>query len=201
MTTKTVTVRLLSLSNGKLGYFCRTQTDESRKREYSETRQAGQPSLHLKHNLVTRQGAALSSLQEFDELLPEPNQPGIFVDSTGPSLLSPEGRTAVQEQADDEFHDSDSGLDVFAVYNACNGIIRNGFLDVSELDKYSPEEAEALNVPRLREIWKHTTTGCSRCREIIEALNVVRGAVGQVADNEDQDDRPKHIEDINSISK
>ena len=107
----------------------------------------------------------------------------------------------MEKQTDDEFHDSDSGVDIFALYNACNGIIRDGFLDVSELDKYSPEEAEALNVSRLRKIWEHTTTGCSQCREIIEALHVVRGAVREIADNADHDDRPKHDGDINSISK
>lgn len=201
MSTKTVTARLLSLSNGKLGYFCPTRTDESCKREYSEPRQAGKPGLHLKHSFVTRQGAALSSLQEFNESLPGPDEPGFFIDSTWPSVLSPEGRTAVQKQTDDEFHDSDSGVDIFALYNAVNGIIRNGFLDVSELDKYSPEEAEALNVSRLREIWKHTTTGCSRCREIIEALNIVRGAASESADIAEQDDRPEQDVDINSISK
>lgn len=198
MSTKTVTVRLLSLSTDKLGYFHRTSTDESRKREYSEPKQASEPCLHLKHDFVTRQGAALSSLQELNEpLLPGPT-PGFFIGSTWPLLLSAEnrGRTPVEKQTDDEFHDSDSGVDVFALYNACNGIIRNGFLDVSELDKYSPEEAEALNVSRLREIWEHTTTGCSQCREIIEALHVVRGAVREIADNADQDDEPKREANI-----
>ena len=85
----------------------------------------------------------------------------------------------------DEFHDSDSNVDLFDLYNSTNGIIHNGFLDVRELEKYSSDEAKALNVPRLREIWEHTTTGCAQCREIIKALDHIRSAVREVADIED----------------
>jgi hypothetical protein len=73
---------------------------------------------------------------------------------------------------------------------------------VRELDKYSPEDAKALNVPRLKEIWEHTTTGCLQCREIIEALHVVRGAARDAADIEDPDDGPtRDLNRIKSISK
>lgn len=201
MSTKTVAKRL-SLSNGKLGYFSRTPIDEARKCEYSKSTQASEPGLYSKHNFVTRQGAALSSLQKFNEL-PGLNQPGFFIDSTWPLFVSSEnqGRTPVQKDTDDEFHDSDSGLDVFALFNACNGIIRDGFLDVSELDKYSPAEAEALNVPRLKEIWEHTTTDCLQCREIIEALGVVRGTVRDAADTADPDQGSQHdVDGIKPIS-
>jgi hypothetical protein len=199
MSTKTVTVRLLSLPSGKLGYFWRTPPDESRKREYSEPTQTSKPSLPMKQNFETRYGAALSALQEFNDL-PGLNEPGLFIDSNGPSILSSEnrGRTPVQRDTDDEFHDS--AIDIFALFNACDGIIRDGFLDVSELDKYSPADAEALNVSRLKEIWEHTTSGCLKCREIIEALENVRGAVGDAPDTADQNDGPEHDMDPKSIS-
>lgn len=99
----------------------------------------------------------------------------------------------MQEESNDEFHDSDSGVDVFALFNAIDGIIRDdGFLDVSELDKYSPEDAEALKVSRLKETWKHTTTGCRQCRQIIRALQDLRGELREVADIADPDARPEH---------
>ena len=197
MNTKAVKVKVWSLSSDKLS---RTRTDESRKREYSVHTPASEPGLHLKRNFSTRQGAALPSLQKFYEL-PGPNQPGLFFDLTWPPFLLSEnrGRRPVPNETD-EFHDSD--VDVFDLYNACNGIIRGGFLDVRELDKYSPDDAKALNVPRLKEIWEHTTTGCLQCREIIEALHVVRGAVHDVADIEDPDDGPaRDVDRIKSISK
>jgi hypothetical protein len=196
MTKKTVTARLLSLSTDKLSFFCPT-TDEFRKREDSELTQSGQPDLRLKHNLVTRQGAAVSSLQEFNGSLPGIIQSRFFIDSNWPSLLSFEnrGRPAMQASSEDEFHDSNAGIDIYALFNAVNGIIRNGVLDVSELDKYSPADAEALNVSGLREVWKHTLTGCSQCREIITALNELRGAVREVAETADRDDQPKSDKD------
>ncbi|HET6976677.1 MAG TPA: hypothetical protein VFI24_10170 [Pyrinomonadaceae bacterium] len=182
------------MSNGKLGYFCRTPADESRKRENSEPVQISQPGLHLKRNVETRQDVALSDLQESNDL-PGLNRSGFFIDSTWPLFVSSEnrGRPPVQKDTDDEFHDSD--IDIFALFNAVDGIMRNGFLDVSELDKYSPADAEALNVPRLKEIWKHTTTGCDKCRDIIEALQNVRGAVKDVADIAEQNDGREHTVD------
>ena len=197
MNTKAAKVKVWSLSDDKLSP---TRTDESRKREYSVPTPASEPGLHLKRNFSTRQGAALSSLQKFNELPGPDRQPGFFIDLTWPPFLSSEnrGRRPVQNETD-EFHDSD--VDVFDLYNACNGIIRGGFLDVRELDKYSPEDAEALNVPRLKEIWEHTTTGCPQCREIIEGLHVVRGAVQDVADIENSHDGPARKDQIKSISE
>ncbi len=194
MSTKAVKVKVWSLSDDKLSP---TRTDESRKREYSVPTPASEPGLHLKRNFSTRQGAALSSLQKFNELPGPDQQPGFFIDLTWPPFLSSEnrGRRPVQNETD-EFHDSD--VDIFDLYNACNGIIRGGFLDVRELDKYSPDDAKALNVPRLKEIWEHTTTGCPQCREIIEGLHVVRGAVQDVADIENSHDGPARKE-IKSI--
>jgi len=43
----------------------------------------------------------------------------------------------------EEFHDSELG-DIYDLFNACNGEMVNGLLDVSKLDEYSPEDAEAL---------------------------------------------------------
>ncbi|HEV2706797.1 MAG TPA: hypothetical protein VGV59_12790 [Pyrinomonadaceae bacterium] len=78
-----------------------------------------------------------------------------------------------QKEAD-PFHESEAG-DIYDLYNACHGIVlSNGLLDISKLDEFSTEEAEALNVPRLREIWHHTETGCPRCASIISALDTAR---------------------------
>jgi hypothetical protein len=86
-------------------------------------------------------------------------------------------RTVEQEKDSDEFHDSES--DVYDLFNACNGAMRDGFLDVNKLNELSPEEAEALNVPRLKEIWRHTKSGCPQCKDIIRTLNLVRGSLGE----------------------
>ncbi|HXQ71826.1 MAG TPA: hypothetical protein VN844_15130 [Pyrinomonadaceae bacterium] len=181
MNTKTVKVRGLSLSGDKLS---RTRTNEARKRGHSVQTPASEPGRHPKHNFSTWQDAARSSLQKLNEVLPGPDQAGFFID--GPPFLSSEnqGRTSVQNETD-EFHDSDSNVDLYDLYNTTNGIMYHGFPDVRELDKYSADEAKALNVPRLREIWEHTTTGCAQCREIINALDQIRGAVREVADIED----------------
>ena len=72
-----------------------------------------------------------------------------------------------------EFHDSDGG-DIYALYNAVDGVMVDGLLDVRKLEEYSAEDAEALNVPRLREVWAHTASGCSVCEGIIHALSRLR---------------------------
>lgn len=76
----------------------------------------------------------------------------------------------------DPFHDSEAE-DIYDLYNACNGVVRNGLLDISQLDEYTPEEAEALNVPKLREIWHHTASGCLQCASIVSTLNSIRGTL------------------------
>jgi hypothetical protein len=81
----------------------------------------------------------------------------------------------VEEEKDaDPFHDAGDGEDIYDLYNACNGAVLDGLLDISKLDEYSPGQAEALNVPRLREIWFHTKSGCVKCERIIRTLNRVR---------------------------
>lgn len=82
------------------------------------------------------------------------------------------------EQTDtNECHDSEDG-DIFDLYNACDGQLQNGFLDIRQLDEFSDAERAELNVTRLREIWIHTASGCLYCEEIVQALNSVRGILG-----------------------
>ena len=91
-------------------------------------------------------------------------------------------KTVSQEKEDaTQFHDNDSSEDVYDLYNACNGIVINGLLDVTKLDDLSPEEAEVLNVQRLREVWEHTATACARCARIVMTLNLVRGKLREAA--------------------
>ena len=71
------------------------------------------------------------------------------------------------------FHDRDSD-DIYDLYNACNGAISDGMLDVRKLDELTKEEREVLNVQRLRELWTHIASGCTRCETIITTLNISR---------------------------
>lgn len=87
------------------------------------------------------------------------------------------------------FHDSESG-DIYDLFNACNGIVRDGFLDVEQLDYYTEDEAKELNIIRLREIWKHTKTGCLHCRDVVAALGKLRNKVGDIADDIRSNDGP-----------
>lgn len=116
---------------------------------------------------------------------PGAENPGIFFDLrrlNPPSPPAPAlptkfaGRKTVSHQKDDDpFHDSEA--DVFALFNAVNGVMLNGLLDINKLDEFSPEESEALNVPRLREVWLHTSTGCRECEKIISTLIRIRGTL------------------------
>lgn len=80
-----------------------------------------------------------------------------------------------QEKDHDPFHDSE--LDVFDLFNACDGRMKKGLLDIGVLDQFSEEDAAALNVVRLKEIWTHTATGCPKCAYIIRTLNIIRGTL------------------------
>lgn len=130
--------------------------------------------------------------------IPGTDQPGIFFDSrqSRPSVALPatvpvRRRTVAEEKTrNDSFHDSE--FDIFDLFNACNGIVRDdGLLDIRELDELSLAEAEALNVVRLKEIWVHTAAGCSTCEEIIRILNSVRGTLKADADD--------HLEQIDVV--
>ena len=73
-----------------------------------------------------------------------------------------------------QYHDSDLG-DIYDLYNACNGVMRGGLLDVCKLEELTAQEREVLDVERLREVWEHTATGCPRCAQIVRTLNSARG--------------------------
>jgi hypothetical protein len=83
------------------------------------------------------------------------------------------GGAVNQETGTNNYHDSEAG-DVYDLYNACNGIMLDGLLDVRKLDELSSEEMEVFDMERLREVWTHTT-GCSDCKKIIQTLNSARG--------------------------
>jgi len=86
----------------------------------------------------------------------------------------------VKPKGTDSFHNNDESEDIYDLYNAVNGIVRsNGLLDIDELSKLSQQESAALDVPRLKEIWQHTATGCARCANIIEILNLARQTLAQ----------------------
>lgn len=86
------------------------------------------------------------------------------------------------ERVDDAEHFHDSELDVYDLYNACDGVLNSdGLLDVEQLKHYSPDEAEELNVAWLQAVWEHTATGCRRCAEIIESLQTLREALRERA--------------------
>jgi hypothetical protein len=96
-------------------------------------------------------------------LSPRTDYPGIFL--RGGSLL----RGGLSQ-----YHDSELG-DIYDLYNACNGIMSGELLDVRKLEELSAKEREVLDVERLREVWEHTSTGCSTCAAIIRTLNIARG--------------------------
>lgn len=134
--------------------------------------------------------------------LPGPNQPGLFLELARPStpLASVKPGRQPVENDHDHFHDSESG-DIYDLYNACNGIVRDEFLDVDQLNSYTAEEAEVLNIIRLREIWEHTRTGCLQCRKIVNALRALRETAGDLADEiRSHDDTDPDINHTSSIS-
>lgn len=85
---------------------------------------------------------------------------------------APPRRNDMEEKDGDPFHDSELG-DVYDLYNACNGVLAGKLLDVSKLEELSREEAEVLDLDRLREVWAHTAT-CDTCEDIIRTLNLTR---------------------------
>jgi len=109
--------------------------------------------------------------------------PGIFFDPSPLTLLSDRQgsessrRKNVEDESSDQYHDSESE-DVYDLYNACNGALHNGLLDIRKLDELSEEELEILDVARLRVVWAHTATGCSQCERIIKTLNSARELMG-----------------------
>ena len=126
------------------------------------------------HNSVNQHGITVLPSQS-NSLIPGIQTPGISIDTNIPGLS-----VTIKPISNDvaEFHDSESG-DIYDLYNACNGQIRgDGFLDISKLDELSNDEREILNVNRLRDIWRHTISGCATCAGIVRTLNSIRPIVG-----------------------
>lgn len=101
-------------------------------------------------------------------------------------------------QETEQFHDSES-TDIYDLFNACNGLLdANGLLDVEQLNHYNPDEAEELNVSRLRMIWEHVATGCARCAEIVESLQTLRKVMRE--HSAERSAATEDIDDPDSIS-
>jgi hypothetical protein len=117
---------------------------------------------------------------KFSFQIPGIELPGIFFASHIPTttlLTNPiDGIRSDVETLIEQFHDSESE-DIYDLYNACDGAVRDGFLDIRKLDELSTEELDVLNLERLWEIWRHTTSGCPTCLGIVSTLNSVRGAL------------------------
>ena len=86
-----------------------------------------------------------------------------------------------QEKDNDQFHDSESD-DIYDLYNACNGAMRDGMLDIAKLDELSEEEAAMLDMPRLKALGDHIASGCARCEAVIRTLNWARGLLKKSAE-------------------
>lgn len=87
-----------------------------------------------------------------------------------------------EDKKADPFHDGD--VDIYDLFIACDGAVRDdGLLDVGRLNRFSAAQAEALNVPRLMEVWLHTEkTRCPECALIVRTLNMIRGTLGEGAE-------------------
>jgi hypothetical protein len=107
-------------------------------------------------------------------------RPEFFFDSASvparPLRIHLEEDHVDQEKETDDFHDSDAE-DVYDLYLAVNGSLDGDLLDLRKLDELTFEEAAILNVPRLKEIWAHTATGCQECKDIIGTLRFVRNVL------------------------
>jgi hypothetical protein len=139
---------------------------------------------------LTRESLASDLLSQRD---PGPDNPGIFFDSY--ELTIPGGwqasqplecETGISESETDQFHNSESE-DIYDLYNACNGALRGSLLDISKLDELTAEELEVLNVDKLRDVWRHTASGCNKCAVIIATLNMVRGLAVEEDDETSSD--------------
>lgn len=211
MQPKTIMVEMLSLSADKLSEHRLRQTAEFRWREVFFKKLVSASSTQFKHGFGLQHVVAMWSFPKFNQISPGPQQPGFFMATTWP--LTPAMKTVKLERRRKpvendtthlndpaQFHDSE--LDIYDLFNVCNGIVREGFLDVKQLDNYTAAEAKELNIDRLREIWKHTKTGCPDCRKVVEALQQLRRTVGHVADEIRSQDGPDTDTDpdINHIS-
>ena len=71
--------------------------------------------------------------------------------------------------------------DLYDLYNACNGVMHNGLLDIRKLAELSAEETEVLDIERLRQVWEHMES-CGRCQAIVKKLNSIREEMRKRAD-------------------
>jgi hypothetical protein len=135
---------------------------------------------HLLTHSTVKRHHDVAEIPTIKDLGIEP--PRIFFEPDSPALsiaaTDAIGVAWDKENYRDGFHDSESE-DIYDLYNACNGVVCDGLLDVRALDELSPEELEVLNVRRLKEIWLHTVSGCQTCAGIINTLNAVRGMLGE----------------------
>lgn len=146
--------------------------------------------------------AAKAAFLNLNALLPDFNKSGFFMGlawSSTPLVQEKPGRPPVDNETEN-YHDSESG-DIYDLFNACNGVMVDGLVDVEQLNNYTAEEAEVLNIIRLREIWEHTRRGCLHCRNIVEALHALRRVAGDLADEiRSHDDTDPDINHIRSIA-
>jgi len=131
----------------------------------------------------------------FSSRSPGAIQPGVFFDIRRDLQGAPRDETPMGEASPDvedaeQFHDSDLG-DIYDLYNACNGAMLGGLLDVRMLDELSAAEREVLDVERLNKVWEHTATGCATCARIVRTLNKARGALRAGRQNATADS-PEH---------
>ena len=105
-----------------------------------------------------------------------------------------------QERGLDQFHDSELG-DIYDLFNACNGTMSGGLLDVRKLDELTPREREALDLGRLRQVWEHTAAGCVTCARIVRTLNTARGMTRRQADDPPRSEPPSSPADAPGRAK
>jgi hypothetical protein len=115
----------------------------------------------------------------FSFQIPGIDLPGIFFESYVPALpvinvideITTDDETCIEQ-----FHGGESES-IYDLFNACDGAVHDGFLDIRKLEQLSVEELEVLDIERLREIWRHTISGCLTCSRIVRTLNSVRHAL------------------------
>lgn len=103
------------------------------------------------------------------------NQGSIFLRTKRISRMNGSYLLRRKTVGNNQFHNRESEGDLHDLYNACYS--RNGVLDFQKLDELSEDEAEYLNVPRLKELGVHVASGCAECAAIIKTLNWARGAL------------------------
>ena len=198
MKPRTMVVETLSLSLNRLSTWRLKQLVTFRWPEELAYTTDSESGLGLNPTFATAAKAAFLSL---NALLPDLSRPGCFMELAWPSTsFVQERRPLVENDDTEDFHDSESG-DVYDLFNACNGVMIDDFLDVKQLNNYTAEDAEVLNIIRLREIWEHTRTGCLQCRKIVNALRALRETAGDLADEiRSHDDTDPDINHTSSIS-